>query len=156
VDQAAVRELAREIVEGVAPEESGEFDSQADAWFADPRRASDPGSEGDGPLGFGLADIATSVVPTVRFVAQNVLAATTEVTAEEGIRRLAGRLGRGKREVPDDEAETPELDIRAISDAYGGDRAALRRAVVTACKKSGADSDLTGKIADQTLAILKL
>jgi hypothetical protein len=161
MDQAAVRGLARQIFVGLAPEEADEFDSKADAWFADPRRASAVRPERRDPLGFGPAEVSTIVVPIVLYIGQHILSATTEVTAEEGVKRLARRFGRPKRdkpgeEQPGDEAEALAREIPRITAAYGGDPDAVRRAVRAAGKEYGADAELVEKIAEQVLEVLEL
>jgi hypothetical protein len=46
------------------------------------------------------------------------------------------------------------LDTEQVVSAYGGDPQAVRRAVLDAGQRYGADPDLTRKIADQVVALL--
>jgi hypothetical protein len=158
MDQEAVRELARLIADEVIPAEAEEFDSRADAWFADPHRAGAHDADGGGPLGFGFAEVATNAVPAVLYIAEHILAATTEMTAEEGIRRATDWLGRKKKkkDKPAEEPPTAGLDVQEIAAAYDRDPDAVRRAVLAAGEEYGADAALIEKIADLVPALLDL
>lgn len=156
MDQEAVRELARLIADQVVPAEADEFDSRADAWFADPHRAGARDADGGGPLGFGFAEVATSAVPAILYIAEHILAATTEMTAEEGIRRAADWLGRKKKDKPAEEPQKATLEVREIAAAYDRDPDAVRRAVRVAGEEYGADAALIEKIAERVPALLDL
>lgn len=160
MDQVAVRGLGRQVFVRLAPQAAGEFDSRADAWFADPRRAGATRPERRDPLGFGPAEITGIIVPTVLYIGEHILSATAEVTAEEGVKRLAGRLGRRKRdkpgEEPGDEAEALAQEIPKITAAYAGDPDAVRRAVRAAGEEYGADAEVVEQIAEQVLKVLGL
>jgi hypothetical protein len=156
MDQEAVRELARLIAGQVIPTEAGEFDSRADAWFADPHRAGAGQADGGGPLGFGFAEVAANAVPTILYVAEHLLSATTEVTAEEGIKRAAGWLGRKKKDNPAAQTQAERVDPQKIATAYHGDADEVRRAIRAAGQEYGADAALIDEIADGATALLGL
>jgi hypothetical protein len=156
MDQEAVRELARLIADQVIPAEADEFDSRADAWFADPHRAGAREGGGGDPLGFGFAEVATSAVPAILYIAEHVLAATTEMTAEEGIRRATDWLGRKKKGKPAEEPRTATLNVHEVAAAYDRDPDAVRRAVRAAGEEYGADAALIEKIAERVPALLDL
>jgi hypothetical protein len=154
MDQEAVRELARLIADQIAPAEADEFDSQADAWFADPNRAAARDSHGGGPLGFGgLEEVANDAVPIILFISAHVLSAAADMSAAEGIRRV---LGRGKRDKTADGPQAPALDVHEVAAAYGDDPEAVRRAVRAAGEEYGADAALIEKIADRVPTLLDL
>src|SRR5580704_5024893 len=87
MERGGVRELARKVFKRAAPAETDEFDSRADAWFADSARARFGDAKRGVPLGFGLSAAVPTIVPLVLFVADHVLSAVTEITVEEGVKR---------------------------------------------------------------------
>jgi hypothetical protein len=154
MDQEAVRELARLIADQIVPAEADEFDSQADAWFADPNRAATRDPHGGGPLGFGgLEEIANDAVPIILYISAHLLSAAAEISAAEGIRRV---LGRGRRDKTADGPEAPTLNAHEIAAAYGDDPEAVRSAVRAAGEEYGADAALIEKIADRVPTLLDL
>ena len=160
MDQSAVRELARLIAGQVVPEEADEFDSAADAWFADPNRAAARRPRDGGPLGFGFGEIDADTVQVILYIASHILSAAAELTAAEGIRRV---LVRGKRHEPADggvgeapSGEGPSVEVHEIAAAFGDDPEAVRRAVRAAGEECGADPALVEEIADRVPALLDL
>ncbi len=159
MERGGVRELARKVVERAAPAENDEFDSRADAWFADSARARSGDAKRGVPLGFGLSAAVPTIVPLVLFVADHVLSAVTEITVEEGVKRGLGRLRRARHVQSNDpaavgESVDPVPGRQQVAAAYGGDVAAVRRAALVAGERFGADPEQVRRVADEVVAVL--
>jgi len=162
MERGGVRELARQVAERIAPAETDEFDSRADAWFADSARAQSGEAKRGVPLGSGLSAAIPTIVPLILFVADHVLSAVTEMTVEEGIKRGLGRLRRARHVQPDASAATSAADEpgdsvpgrQKVIAAYGGDIEAVRRAALVAGERFGADPEQVRLVADEVVAVL--
>ena len=165
MDQDAVRELARRIVERVAPGEAGEFDTWADAWFADPDRAWHGDAGRRDPLGAGLDTAVVSIAPFALWVADRVLSVLAEAGIKEGGGRVLGKFRRPKQQqdagVSAEPVRSelgsgsgPGFDVSAVILAYGGDLEAVRAAALAAGEAFGADPEQARATAEVVVLVL--
>jgi hypothetical protein len=99
MDQDAVRELARRIIEICAPDELGLFDADADAYFADPARALSGDPVRDKALAGGFVQEIHSLVPVALFLSGHIRELSTDYVIKRSAGRLRDRL-RGLRKSP--------------------------------------------------------
>jgi hypothetical protein len=84
------RDLAERVITVDEPDELAGLDVAADAYFADPVAATDPGGV-DEAQGFGIPVGAASVVPIVLFLAHKMIDMATDAGLESGWRYLTAR-----------------------------------------------------------------
>ncbi|WP_436496293.1 hypothetical protein [Actinokineospora sp. HUAS TT18] len=97
-----VRDLARELVETLAPEELPTFDAVAEPYLTDPRRAERRLRDHDDPMGFGLGDALAMMTPVIALVSGSVVTALSD-TLSDSLRSQGAKLLRKvtkKKELP--------------------------------------------------------
>lgn len=93
--QAFIKDLARETVSQIAPEEMDLFDEMAEDYFADPTPQQNEGASDDA-LGFGLEAALIAVTPAatamasavIGFLVNEVMDSTTDRAIEVVLRRI--------------------------------------------------------------------
>jgi hypothetical protein len=147
VDDALVNDVARIVVERVAPAELPMFATLSDAYLADPRPP-ESGPGGGGPLGFGVGDAVVLVTPVALMVANEVtqhlageLARGAVARGKRAVRRLF-RLD-GKPAEPEDE-ETP---VALTAEQW----AQVRQIVVETALRGGLSADAAELMGDAVL-----
>ncbi|MEY9834790.1 hypothetical protein [Streptacidiphilus sp. EB103A] len=155
MDQGAVRQLARQIVERAAPDEAPELDTLADAYFEDPARMRAGDKTRKDPLGFGDAETIAYITPAVLFVADHVLSAVLDAAIVEGTRKWWSRRRNRHASAQAALASTDDaFDPSELLDAYGGDLERIRETARAAAAEFGVDSALAGTIAEVVVAVL--
>ena len=152
----AVKDLARQLIERAAPEESAGFETQARAWFDDPERARRGDSKRPYPLGSGVLVELVNHTPLAMYIAQHVVSAAVNVTFAATMRRSMRWIGGKRRRGPDTtppQVDSP-LDGAAIVGAYGGDFERIRETALSAAAKYGAEAEQAELYAQILVAVL--
>jgi hypothetical protein len=144
-----VRDVVREAVGRLAPEEMSYFDEVWDVYLNDPRDCADLLRSRDTPLGSGLEILVAATTPLLASVAGEALASWTKGSAEQLGRKL-GRwftFGRARR---------AREERRAALEGAAPDPTTLEHAVMRALfldimRKANVPDDRAASVAD-TLA----
>src|SRR3712207_5582826 len=114
-----VADVARTLIEEIAPQEMPLFQATSAAYFKNPRRARGGQSSRDEMLGFGTGEDATFLTPIILSAAMKVVEFAMGPTQEVSKKGLSGLLGgfMKKRQQQDDpqtlQPLTPEQAARA-------------------------------------------
>jgi hypothetical protein len=142
--EETAEQLARLVIDGVAPEEAEIFDVVAAAYRRDPQRLA-KGAGRDEMLGFGIDTAVTLLTPVVLGAATEVMRYLAEETA--GALDLRGRVQRllSRGAAPDEQA-VPVLDPDQI--------AAVREIVLAKCRQAAIEPDRAALVADAVAGAL--
>ncbi len=104
--QQMVADVARSLIEQVAPQELPLFRATSAAYFKNPRRAMAGQSGRDEMLGFGGGGEATFVTPIVLIAATKVVEFARQSSPAVPTQRRTGLLGRFRNKRQQDEQQT--------------------------------------------------
>lgn len=138
-DEDFVVAIATAIVAAVDPDSVRYVEADAEAYFADPRRALDP-SGSDTPLGSGLEDFLPSLTFVALYVAQKAVDYVTEETISRGFRKAL------------DQVKRPRPALAAFDEAQAE---RVRRSVVDSAKQRGLDQIAAEALAGEVLTRLE-
>ncbi len=115
----AVADVARSLIEQIAPQELPLFRATSAAYFKNPRRALGGQSGRDEMLGFGSGDEVTFVTPIILVAATKVVAFASGSTSQEAHKKgLSGLLGSFMRKQQQNEPQTlGPLTAEKVADA---------------------------------------
>lgn len=150
-------DLAEKVVERMAPDELPGFDTQAEAWFVDPKRARRGDWTRSDPLGLGLEAELLNNTPLALFVVQHVVSAGTGILFAAVGRKAGQRLFKKRRgnapEVAENIAEP--LDKSTLVKAYDEDFSRIREIALDAAKEFGAELNQAELVAEVLVAVLE-
>lgn len=145
VDADLVRDLAKQLVETVAPEEAAMFPILAQAYLSDPKRALSNNKDRDEALGFGVLEAMTPATPWAMLVAGAAIKYLTE-------RAVGGALGLGRQAVVGGVRRLVGLGRESGSDGPAAlDREQLvevRRVAVDTARQAGLSARKAETLAD--------
>jgi hypothetical protein len=115
MDRELVKVLARRVVAQQAPGEQEAFDSLADYYLDNPKRAK-TAARGDAPLGSGLATTVEFLTPPAIYVCQRALDLTTEEALKDVARRVKRKLPWPRKRVSPPPVHGGEVAASAASE----------------------------------------
>lgn len=115
MDRELVKVLARRVVAQQAPGEQEAFDSLADYYLDNPKRAK-TAARGDAPLGSGLATTVEFLTPPAIYVCQRALDLTTEEVLKDVARRVKRKLPWPRKRVSPPPVHGGEVAASAASE----------------------------------------
>ncbi|WP_157740302.1 hypothetical protein [Micromonospora auratinigra] len=153
-EEAAAAELARRVVDRVAPEEGEIFDVVREAYRRDPARLAASADGRDRMLGFGLEGTVALLTPLALGIGVEVVRQLSleAVGALEVGDRLRGVLRR--RRAADPPAALAPAPESAEPAPAAADHARIREVVLTRCRQAGVDPDRADLIADAVIGAL--
>lgn len=115
MDRELVKVLARRVVAQQAPGEQEAFESLADYYLDNPKRAK-TAARGDAPLGSGLATTVEFLTPPAIYVCQRALDLTTEEALKDVARRVKRKLPWPRKKVSPPPVHGGEVAASAASE----------------------------------------
>jgi hypothetical protein len=94
MDRTLAKDLGRRVVGAVAPDELPVFESKADAYLDDPRRARSAQSADGGRLSADIGTTLLTLTPVVMYLISVILNLVTEWSLISGLKWLRRLLGR--------------------------------------------------------------
>ncbi|MEV6777092.1 hypothetical protein [Streptomyces syringium] len=126
-ERALITEIARDVIEEIAPEEVPTFSAVSQAYFADPQRAVSGRGSRQAPLGFGSGMVELIVTPVVLAATAKAVECLAGVFFEripgEGTTAVLRRIFRVGHRSPG----TPVPDDAGQSASPGADAVVLRQ-----------------------------
>jgi hypothetical protein len=144
-----VREVVRAAVGQLAPDELPRFDEVWRAYLDDARDAAHILRSRDAALGAGMEVIATAMTPLIAAITGEALAGMVKEPAAGAVRKVAGRLGSGRK---------GRSARRAALSGPAPDPAALEHTVMRAlfmdiARKAGCADRSAAEIADALVSV---
>ncbi|CUW32996.1 MULTISPECIES: hypothetical protein [Streptomyces] len=154
-----ITEIARDVIEEIAPDEVPMFSAVSDAYFADPRRATSSRGTRKSPLGFGSGAVDLILTPIVLAATAKAVECLADLffkhTTGEGTRAaLRGifRTGRRSPGEPAPDAATEGTSAAAVAvELRQEDIERLRHVLETTLHDCGAAPDTSRLIADAVI-----
>lgn len=141
---AFVVDFGRDIVTELAPDELSVFDAMGAAFLRNPRRVLSGRAQPGAVLGSGIETVVLAISPVALAVATAVYQKLVDETAAATVKqamKVAGRLGRAKRDEP-----LPEITPERRDAAADGTR--------TLVENLTGDADLAGQCAEVVRVLL--